>query len=471
MKRDNFKQYQSKKEKKIENLQDKNDTKKGWIIGLSIATGVLALTSGGLAVANSQMMNKAGQYETELQNVYQKNLYDLVEGVNNAEIKLSKAINSSEKDYQKKMLAEVVKNSQLTESAISSLPITQNTLADSVKFINQLGGYSTTVMENLASEVELSDEEKDNLTKLHTSLVEFKGKLNEYIDKLKKGEVSITSDNLKLENDSNGFTVNLSMVKDVSVEYPTMIYDGPFSDSETDYVVRGLSGQEVDKSEAYNSVVRCFKNIANLEYAGEIKSNFETINFNLETTDEHNLFVQVSKIGGHILTVSGYHEGSLSSKINMEDAEKIALDFAKANGTLEVQCVWSDGIGEEAYFNIAPIQNGIVLYPDLIKVKVDLSTGTIIGYDATSYFINHVERNLKGDFIGLNEAEKTIPQGFKGQGGRLVLAPLDYSREVICYEFESSKNGEIYYFYVNAINGKLENILKVIETTDGAKLM
>ncbi len=457
--------------RKENNFEERKKTKNGWIVGLSITTGALALTSLGLAFANNQNQQNAKNYESQLQNVYQKNLYDLVEGVNNAEIKLSKAINSDEKDYQKKMLAEVVKNAQLTESAISSLPITQNSLADSVKFINQLGGYSTIVMENLSSETRLNDEEKDNLTKLHSSLVEMKGKLNDYMKKLQKGEVKITSDSLKLENDKNSFTVALSMVKDVSVEYPTMIYDGPFSDSETDYVVRGLNGQVIDKSQAYNSVAKSFKNIANLEYAGEINSNFETINYNLATTDEHNLFVQVSKIGGHILTVSGYHQSTMESKVNIEEGEKIALDFAKANGTNSVECVWRDVLGAEAYYNIAPVQNGIILYPDLIKVKVDLSTGTVIGYDATTYFINHVERDLKGEYISSIDASKTIPKGFETSKGRLCLAPLDYGREVVCFEYVSQRDGETYYFYVNAISGKLENILKVIATNDGAKLM
>ena len=80
---------------RIENIKQENRSQKGWIIGLSIATGVLGLSTIGLAVANGVSMQQSKQYETELQNVYQKNLYDLVEGVNNAEIKLSKAINSS----------------------------------------------------------------------------------------------------------------------------------------------------------------------------------------------------------------------------------------------------------------------------------------------------------------------------------------------------------------------------------------
>ena len=461
----------TKIETKNNRLERSNRHQRGAIVGLSIATGALALTSLGLALALANEQNQTMQAETELANVYQKNLYDLVEGVNNAEIKLSKAISSNEKDFQKKMLAEVVKNAQMAESAISSLPITQNSLADSVKFINQLGGYSTSVMENLASEPQLNEEEKDNLQKLHNSLVEMKGKLSEYMQKMQKGEVSITSENLKLQDGSNSFTVNLSMVKEVSVEYPTMIYDGPFSDSENDYVVRGLKGEEVDKSTAYNSVVKSFKNIDSLEYAGEINSNFQTINFDLKTTDEHNLFVQVSKIGGHILTVSGYHEGEVQSEVSVDEGEKIALDFAKSNGISNVMVVWKAVLGDEAYYNIAPVQNDIILYPDLVKVKIDLASGTVIGYDATSYFINHIDRNLTGEFISVAKAKQAIPDGFEVEEPKLALAPLDYGKEVVCYEFVSEKEGETYYFYINAVSGKLENILKVISTTDGEKLM
>ena len=451
------------KERKIKRMR-------GSIVGLSIATGALALTSLGLATLNWVNMSESKSVQTELENVYQRNLFDLVEGVNNAEIKLSKAITSEDKDVQKKMLAEVVKNSQLAESAISSLPITQNSLADSVKFINQLGGYSTTVIESLASESQLSQEEKDNLEKLHSSLVKIKERLNDYVDKIQQG-TNIVREDIKLDGEENTLTVKLSVSKEVSVDYPSMIYDGPFSDSETDYVVRGLKGNIVNQSDAKNSVIKHFKNISSIDYAGEIKSNFETINFDLETTDGHKLFVQVSKIAGNILTVSGYQDGEVENEISKEDAKKIALDFVRSNGIENAESVWQDQLGKEIYFNIAPVQNGIVLYPDLVKVKVDLSTGTVIGYDATSYFINHVERSLIGEFIGVDNARKYIPKGFQTSMGRLVLAPLEYSREVVCYEFESEKNGETYYFYINAVNGKMENILKVISTEDSAKLM
>jgi len=454
-----------------ENGKDKKQkgAYKGAVIGLSIATGALILTSVGLAIANGVSNSQVSNFQNQLENVYQKNLYDLVESINNAEIKLSKTISSNDKDFQSKQLTEVVKNALLAENSISSLPITQNSLADSVKFINQMGGYSTTLVENLQSESMLNEKEIENLTKIHNSLIQIKDRLGKYLEKMQQG-YSIVDDSIKLENDMNSFTVKLSSMKEISVDYPSMIYDGPFSDSENDYIVKGLKGEFVTKSDAQNSVVRCFRNIAEINYAGEINSNFQTYNYSISTTDNHNLFVQVSKVGGHILTVSGYND-TTEKKISIEDGKKIALDFVSQNGIENAKCVWQDVLGNEAYFNIAPIQNGIILYPDLVKVKIDLATGMVIGYDATSYFINHIDRNLSGDFESESQAKQSLPKGFESGEGRIVLAPLDYSREVVCYEFESEKDGDIYYFYVNAVSNKLENILKVIKTTDGAKLM
>mgnify|MGYP004729042569 FL=1 len=54
---------------------------------------------------------------------------------------------------------------------------------------------------------------------------------------------------------------------------------------------------------------------------------------------------------------------------------------------------------------------------------------------------------------------------------RLCLAPIDYGTEKLCYEYKCLKDDVTYYIYINATNGITENILRVIETTDGSKLM
>ena len=157
--------------------------------------------------------------------------------------------------------------------------------------------------------------------------------------------------------------------------------------------------------------------------------------------------------------------------IDMAKAEKIALDFAKANGVENASIVWKQELKSQAYFNITPKQGDVVLYPDLVKVKVDLEHGDVIGYDAISYFTNHTNRDIKQGGIGVDLARERVDKSFNIVGQRLVLAPLDFNREVLCYEFEAERNGATYYIYLNAQTGLEENILKVVETDDGSKLM
>ena len=64
-----------------------------------------------------------------------------------------------------------------------------------------------------------------------------------------------------------------------------------------------------------------------------------------------------------------------------------------------------------------------------------------------------------------------VDRSFEIGQGRLSLSPLDFNREVLCWEFECQRDNATYYIYINAETGIEENILKVVETNDGSKLM
>lgn len=454
-----------KTEKKV-----KSKSRKKVIVGLTIATSILGATTIGLGIAYGITQSSVSNYETQIENVYKKNLYDLVESINNAETKLSKILVSSDVDFQNKTLVEVAHNTDLAQQSISGLPISSGGFSDTVRFINQVGGYTTTLAKKLSKGEKLTSQEKETLSKIRQSLASMKQEINKFTAQSAEN-ISILEESNQLKNDVNSFTIRINKIKDDSLDYPTMIYDGPFSDSETNIDIKGLSGKKVSKEEAENEVKKCFKNIADINYQGEINSKIETYNFEIKTTYENTLYAQVTKIGGHIITVSGRGNDVNLGTVSMVEAKKIALDFAKENGIEDAVCVWEDTLKNDGYFNITPQQNGIILYPDLVKVKVDLTTGTVVGYDASTYFTNHVNRSLPKPVISVKEANKTLPEEYNFEKGRLVLAPLEYSREVLCYEYIGQRNGETYYFYINAQNGKEENVLKVIETTDGSKLM
>lgn len=460
------------KEKDVLTVDSKREKRfpKSVVIGLSVAVGVLGLSTIGLGIAYGCMANTTNDYAIQLENVYQKNLYDLVESVNNTETKLSKILVSNSSTYQKKLLAEIAQNSELAENSIASLPISQNSLADSVKFINQMGGYTQTLADQISQGKNLSSQDLNTLSKLQQSVNDMKAQINKFVKKVQQN-YSILDQSFNLDGDFNNFTIEISKIKGEGVDYPVMIYDGPFADSTLDKTVKGLKGDTLTEQECQKEVEKCFKNCAEISYSGEINSRFETYTYHVTNSDSQVLFVQVSKVGGHVITVSGQGSTSGVKNITEEDAKNIALDFAKQNGVENPQIVWIESVNNHIYLNIAPTENDIILYPDLVKVKVDMASGTVIGYDATNYFINHIPRALKKTGHNANEFKSNLPKDMTVKNQRLVLAPLDYNREVICFEYECEKEGATYYFYLNAENGEEENVLKVIQTDDSSKLM
>lgn len=440
------------------------------VIGLSIATGVLALSTIGLGVGVAISQSQAMSYRGDLESVYQKSMYELVDSVNSTETKLAKVLSSDGSAYQKKMLLEVSKNTNEAQGYISSLPLSQSDIQETVKMVNQISGYTSTLAEKLSAGGTLTESEMDTLADIHQNILQMKQELNTLSRKMENG-YNLMDESLDFDGDMNMLTQELEKMHDVDVDYPTMIYDGPFSDSVVSAQIKGLSGANINQDEALERINSSFKNLSSVEFENQTSGRFETFNFRATNSDDENLYIQVTKIGGHILTVSGAGNSDREVEVNYDQAKKIALDFAKSNGIEEGEVVWTDTIYDQTYFNIAPVENGVVIYPDLVKVKVDLTSGTVVGYDATTYFTNHTDRSIGSALVSKDSVAKSVPSDFETTLSRLALVPLEYNRDVLCWEFECERGDEVYYFYFNAKTGEEENILKVIKTDDGSKLM
>ena len=439
------------------------------ITALSITTALLALSTTGLAIGLGISEKNSSNYQYKLENVYQSNFYSLLDSVNNLDNKLSKLNNSSSSSYQRKLLLEASSNASEAEISIASLPLSQNDIQDTVKMVNQISGYTTTLADKLAQGQSLTNDDMQTLENVSQSVSALKIQLNEFARKLDKG-YQILGASMDIDADGNRFSTSFSSLKNNDVEYPTMIYDGPFSDSVVNSNIKGVTKEKVSKEKAQEHLESHFKSASSIEYVGSTEGRFQTYNYRVTNSSEEKLYVQSLQQGGDILTISGAGELGEAS-IDDAEAKNIALEFAKLNGIENGQVVWSDTIENDIYFNIAPTQNSIILYPDLVKVKVNLVSGTVVGYDATAYFTNHTDRSLSKGSLTLEEGESKVPERFTASLTRFALVPLDYNREVVCVEVQAEDNENIFYFYYNVTNGNLENVLKVIETDNGNLLL
>ena len=155
--------------------QSKNRVNLGLVIALCIVSALL-IVSATLWITNMSKVNNMG---LTIENVYDRNFYDLVDNVNNSEIKLSKVLASSYDNYSRKLLGEISKNTNSASYNLSNLPISLNGIDQTKKFINQVSGYTEVMASKLEKGENLSNEEITTLENLRDSFTELKTKINE----------------------------------------------------------------------------------------------------------------------------------------------------------------------------------------------------------------------------------------------------------------------------------------------------
>ena len=172
--------------------------------------------------------------------------------------------------------------------------------------------------------------------------------------------------------------------------------------------MKGLSENEVSKDEAYDylrNAVYANRGDVEISYDKETNGDVATFDFNVDIDGKH-FVAQVSKRGGLLITLSGYAESG-DAIIGKEQALELAKNFANNIGFENMDYVWLEIHENVAYINLASFQGDVILYPDLIKVKVDLTSQEVIGFEALNYALNHVERDV--DFtISQSEAENLL---------------------------------------------------------------
>ena len=136
-----------------------------------------------------------------------------------------------------------------------------------------------------------------------------------------------------------------------------------------------------------------------------------------------------------------------------------------------MKCVWNYASGGTEHLNFAYTENGVIMYPDLVKLNVCMETGVVTGLDADNYYINHTDRLIGKAKHDMGEAFDKVNVKLDVQDERVTVIPLGNGRETLAYEFIGTYNGSVYYVYVDADTLKEVEIYKVVDTEQGRLLM
>lgn len=436
----------------------------GWlaaVISLGVATLVLASV-----LTFTFMMPTAN--DTALESAYQKSFYDTVEQVDNIDLNLSKAISTKDTGAMQLYLVDVAINSELAENDLQQLPLQDESKYYTTKLINQIGDYAKYLNKKIAQGEKLTDDDFAGLTRLYNANRTFKDSLQKMMN-----QMSIDYSFMSMVDGGNGNLIieNFNELQNLSVEYPELIYDGPFSDGLDDREIKGLVGNEITEDQARDIFINVFSDyeLEEVKTMGMASGNPECFNVQAKVKDEI-LYAQISKKGGNLIMFS-YAGSCEAENISGEEASDIAIAFMEKTGIKGVEPVWINLANNVYTINFAYSENGVIVYSDLVKVRVCSETSMVIGMEAISYYTNHTERMIDKPVLSKKQAQAKVSDNIEVETARLVIVPIGASIEKLCYEFSGTYDGATYYVYIDAINGRQVEMFKVIESTEGTLLM
>ncbi len=426
---------------------------------LGVVIGLMASAIAGLSVAlyySTVNVRTHESYQRQMDAVYFRTYYDLIDGANDLGISLKKLGVSTSPKMQQSLLYEVWSAASLAENDLGTFQSEGDGLKKAQKFINQLGDYSHALAIRVSDGKPLSAEEREKLVKLGEIAEAYLSALEKIKEDVDGGKLFV-GDGGALEGIEDAF----SRFAEPDFAYPEMIYDGPFSDALEGRTPVALTGEEISPEEG-EQIVKKYFGAQDVTFAGEGKGDISTLNYTFRA-DGGEAFVQLGKMGGRVITfnMSSYDAPAVRQEAGAT-CQEAAIAYAEKLGFHDMRTVWSSSADGECVVNLAPVQDGVVLYPDLVKVKLSESDSRVIGFDATHYAFNHKPRELASPALTSQQAESrlSVPPV---REGRLALIPMRGTKEALCFEFECESGGT-YFVYIDALTGKEANILYVIDS-------
>lgn len=453
-----------------------------WNRNLSLTDGyklalVLVMILALICIAMKMKNDKVVQ---TLESSYSRSLYELVEYLDNVETLLAKAQISASPEYAAKNLTEIWRKADLAQSSLSQIPITHITLEKAEQYLNQLSDYSYSLSHKAIEEHALTEEEMTNIEDFYARCKLLNETLNRLSTDMTNGSLS-WSELTKEQNNSPlaQEVANLSQdgfqkIEENMQDYEGLIYDGPFSDHMTSVTPLGL-GEEMYDAEMAKNVIYDYINsgeIAELTYRGIVNASIRVHSFEVVTTLQTGgakIDIEVTEQGGKVLwfLVNRTANGKSTQLLSFEEAREIALDFLEFHGITQMKETYYTIENDVVTINFAYLQGDIVCYPDLLKVKVALDDGSILGMEAQSYYASHHERSIPASKISMEEAKAKINQHLEIFSEGMAVIPTDFKTELTVYEFKGKVGENEFIVYVNIETGEEEKIFMILNTPNG----
>lgn len=420
------------------------------IVALGAAFALLLALAVGYGLGAERRARAAQQ---RLGEIYQGAVLSAMRQMDEMELLLSKALLSEEASQCAQYLSQVSAGAVQAQQSLTLLPLSHDAASRAVKLANQLSDYAETLIEA----GRLTEADARQLETLIAACAQYTAALYQARDSLARQAEEAPAPSAAGEETKS---------YDTAVSYPTLIYDGPFSDARETGPALALGEQEITREEA-RRIARDFvgaERVRSLRDGADTGGNIPCYGVTAALEDV-TLELAVSKKGGKVLWMAP-DTANFSQEKSVEECREAALLFLESRGYADMRPTYFQVYEGVAVISFAATQGEALLYPDLVKVQLRMDRAEVVGLEARHYLQNHTARGALLPLLTPEEAQGAVSARLAISGRQLCLIPTP-AGERLCYEFQGTYGGASYLCYINAETGKQEELLKIVESAAG----
>ena len=421
-----------------------------------------------LAITSLFFMNIIKEYKIERQETedsYNKALYNFIGDISNIKNEMLKLRITTNDTYTLTTLASIFAKANSSSSSLSSIPLSPNITEKINMYLTQTSDYSYTLMRAILNNKELKEEEiRQNIDILYSKIDELDKALNSlYIQlnekDIKWNELKEEGDKILNENITDvDSTISGKIIKPFT-DYEGIIYDGAFSNHILSLKPKSLTDRIISQEEAESLLKDKFETM-NVQFIQELDGQIELYEYNVDDID-----VYITKRDGKLYQMIGNREVN-EKRIDSKEAIEKAKDFLKLWNIENIEETYYQEINNTLTISFAAIQENVICYPDLIKVKVALDSGEILMVEANGYIFNNSFR-VFNPVNDESKAREKINSNITVEKTRLAIIPTESKDEVLCYEFLGTIEDKKYLVYINTDTLVTEKIYILLDTPGG----
>ena len=419
--------------------------------------------------------------ENYLNNRYQMSFYNVLSRVQSMEVLLAKSMAVAGQPDDTLIFSEIWLQSEGARENLTQLPLTSQVVSRTTKFLSQSGDFARVMAREINNGEALSEEDYKTINNLYRQAAQLNKELHDMELKVADGRLSVTEltqaarEELK-KGRPTAAAANFQSINQDMQGYPTLIYAGPFSDH-MDRVEPVALGDNPTSADEARNIMREFvdngdDNAYRAQVTGRVKERISGYQVELipQKNGEGRISGSVSDKGGKVVWYLDSRPIG-APRQSVEQAQTKAKQYLDSRGYKNMESIYHQVQNGVAIFNFIAQQNGVILYPDQIKINVALDNGQVVGFDSRGYLMAHKQRDIPTPKISAEEATKKVNSRMEITNTRLTIIPTDDGKERFSYEVAGQLNGENFLVYVNAITGKTDQVLKLIEVQNGTLTM